>query len=137
MKRYAPAVAQAEPADGKKTHIISAKPLPIKGPQPIVPIEEQATAEEKKVIDYLELIEAGTWFEFDKNLRLKVNGFSSKLKKFMLVDSTSQKVVMISRLELARKIISEDAKVVAGSTKPLFERALEKIFQRLDNESKS
>ncbi len=55
----------------------------------------------------------------------------------MLVDSTSQKVVMISHLELARKIISEDAKVVAGSTKPLFERALEKIFQRLDSESKS
>ena len=117
--------------------IISAKPLPIKEPEPIVQIEEQATAEEEKVIDYLKLIEAGTWFEFDKNLRLKVNGFSSKLKKFMLVDSTSQKVVVISHLELARKIISEDAKVVAGSTKPLFERALEKIFQRLDSESKS
>jgi hypothetical protein len=137
VKRYAPTATQVELADGKKTHIISAKPLPIKEPEPIVQIEEQATAEEEKVINYLELIEAGTWFEFDKNLRLKVNGFSSKLKKFMLVDSTSQKVVMISRLELARKIISEDAKVVAGSTKPLFERALEKIFHRLDNESKS
>jgi hypothetical protein len=137
VKRYAPTADQAEPGDGETVQIISAKPLPIKEPEPIVQIEEQATAEEEKVIDYLKLIEAGTWFEFDKNLRLKVNGFSSKLKKFMLVDSTSQKVVMISHLELARKIISEDAKVVAGSTKPLFERALEKIFQRLDSESKS
>jgi len=66
-----------------------------------------------------------------------MSGFSAKLKKFMLVDSSSQKVVMISRLELARKIIAGEAKVVAGSTKPLFERALEKIFQRLDDESKS
>jgi hypothetical protein len=137
VKRYAPAADPSAPADGKTEQIISAKPLPIKEPEPIAQIEEQATAEEEKVIDYLKLIEAGTWFEFDENMRLKVNGFSSKLKKFMLVDSTSRKVVMISRLELARKIISEDAKVVAGSTKPLFERALEKIFQRLENESKS
>jgi hypothetical protein len=137
VKRYVSSAAQLETAEGKADKRKSIKPLPIKEPEPILQTEEQPTTEEEKVIDYLKLIEAGTWFEFDKNIRLKVNGFSSKLKKFMLVDSTSQKVVMISRLELARKIISEDAKVVAGSTKPLFERALEKIFQRLDKESKS
>lgn len=137
VKRYTSAADQMETVDGKTDKTKSVKPLPIKEPEPIAQIEEQPTTEEEKVIDYLKLIEAGTWFEFDKHMRLKVNGFSSKLKKFMLVDSTSQKVVMISRLELARKIISEDAKVVAGSTKPLFERALEKIFQRLDTESKS
>jgi hypothetical protein len=137
VKRYAPVASKEDPVDGKTEQKLSAKPLPIKEPEPIAQVEEQATKEEEKVIEYLKLIEAGTWFEFDKNIRLKVNGFSSKLKKFMLVDSTSQKVVMISRLELARKVISEDAKVVAGSTKPLFERALEKIFQRLDDESKS
>ncbi len=113
------------------------KPLPISEPEPIQQTEEQPTDEEEKVINYLKLIEPGTWFEFPDNLRLKVNGFSSKLMKYMLVDSTSHKVVMISRLELARKIMSEEAKIVAGSTKPLFERALERIFQRLDKEAKS
>ncbi|MFT7490928.1 MAG: hypothetical protein ACI80S_000510 [Pseudohongiellaceae bacterium] len=137
VKKYAATAAQKTDINGKTEPIIIAKPLPIKELEPIVHIEEQVTPEEEKVIDYLKLIEAGTWFEFDQHMRLKVNGFSSKLKKFMLVDSSSQKVVMISRLELARKIIAGEAKVVAGSTKPLFERALEKIFQRLDDESKS
>ncbi|MFT6388014.1 MAG: hypothetical protein ACJAUP_001387 [Cellvibrionaceae bacterium] len=115
------------------------KPLPIKEPEPIKPEEEEgnATPEEEKVINYLKLIEPGTWFEFKGNVRLKVNGFSSKLMKYMLVDSTSHKVVMISRLDLARKIMSGDSKIVAGSTKPLFERALERIFQKLDKEAKS
>ena len=112
--------------------------MPLKEPEPIdSPKEEAPSPEESKVINYLKLIEPGTWFEFKDKARLKVNGFSSKLMKYMLVDSTSQKVVMISRLELARKIMAEEARVVAGSTKPLFERALERIFQRLDKEAKS
>ena len=113
-------------------------PIPIKEPESInKSAEEKASKEEERVINYLKLIEPGAWFEFQNKTRLKVNGFSSKLMKYMLVDSTSQRVVMISRLELARKIISEEAKIVAGSTKPLFERALEKIFQRLSTEAKS
>jgi hypothetical protein len=124
-----------EAVEDKKESKASA--IPVKEPEPIKPKEEEPTVEEAKVINYLKLIEPGTWFEFEGNLRLKVNGFSSKLMKYMLVDSTSQKVVMISRLELARKIMSEEAKVVAGSTKPLFERALERIFQQLDDEAKS
>ena len=115
----------------------AAAAIPIKEPAPIGPKEEHATPEEEKVINYLKLIEPGTWFEFENNLRFKVNGFSSKLMKYMLVDSTSHKVVMVSRLELARKIMSNQAKVVAGSTKPLFERALERIFQKLDKDAKT
>ncbi|MGH1440982.1 MAG: DUF1631 family protein [Cellvibrionaceae bacterium] len=145
VKKY---VKQAEPIQDKtetpveveskpQTVEEKAKPLPIKEPEPIKQEEEKATAEEEKVINYLKLIEPGTWFEFQDNVRLKVNGFSSKLMKYMLVDSTSHKVVMISRLELARKIMSGDAQIVAGSTKPLFERALERIFQKLDKEAKS
>lgn len=123
-----------------KAEVVEEKtsPLPIKDPEPIKQEEEEkATEEEERVINYLKLIEPGTWFEFQDNIRLKVNGFSSKLMKYMLVDSTSHKVVMISRLELARKIMSSEAKIVAGSTKPLFERALERIFQKLDKEAKS
>ena len=119
------------------TSEVKATVTAIKDPEPLQPQEEEPTEEEAKVIDYLKLVESGTWFEFKDNIRLKVSGFSSKLMKYMLVDSTGQKIVMIPRLELARKIISKEAKIIAGSTKPLFERALERIFQRLDHEAKS
>jgi len=99
--------------------------------------EDEPTPEEEKVINYLKLIEPGTWIEFTDKVRLKVSGFSSKVSKYMLVDQTSQKVVMRSRLDLARDVISGRAKVVTGSTKPLFERALEKIFQNLDEQAKA
>ncbi|MEO0443074.1 MAG: DUF1631 family protein, partial [Pseudomonadota bacterium] len=128
---------QKQALEGAKITVAKPAPIPIKEPEPLQQKEEQPTEEEEKVINYIKLIEPGTWFEFKDNMRLKVNGFSSKLMKYMLVDSTSQKVVMISRLELARKIMTEDAKIVAGSTKPLFERALERIFHRLDKEAKS
>ncbi|MGH1485056.1 MAG: DUF1631 family protein [Cellvibrionaceae bacterium] len=141
VKKYAKPATQAAPETTDTSHSAPPEqkvtPLKVKEPEPIKQEEEEPSSEEAKVINYLKLIEPGTWFEFKGNLRLKVNGFSSKLMKYMLVDSTSQKVVMISRLELARKIMSEEAKIVAGSTKPLFERALERIFHRLDKEAKS
>jgi hypothetical protein len=137
VKKYCPAATDNKATNTTSSVTTTVTPLPIKEPSPIKTKEETPSIEEEKVINYLKLIEPGTWFEFKDNLRLKVNGFSSKLMKYMLVDSTSHKVVMISRLELARKIMSEEAKIVAGSTKPLFERALERIFQRLDKEAKS
>ena len=136
VKKYTQTTSEAADANASAPEQ-KARPLKVKEPEPIKQQEEEPSAEEAKVIHYLKLIEPGTWFEFNDNLRLKVNGFSSKLMKYMLVDSTGQKVVMISRLELARKIISEEAKIISGSTKPLFERALERIFQRLDKEAKS
>lgn len=134
VKRYVKTEAESPARPEPKENIT---PLKVNEPAPIKQEEAEPSEEETKVINYLKLIEPGTWFEFNDKSRLKVNGFSSKLMKYMLVDSTSQKVVMISRLDLAKKIMSEEAKIVAGSTKPLFERALERIFQKLDKEAKS
>ena len=133
VKRYCPDEGITnKPSD---TEVSAASQIPVRKAEPIKPKEEEPNEEEAKVINYLKLIEPGTWFEFEKKTRYKVSGFSSKIMKYMLVDNTSQKVVMISRLELARKIIKGEAKVVAGSTKPLFERALERIFHRLESET--
>lgn len=144
VKRYcsAPESKAEEPtvkSESVETKTEAAEPteskIPIRETEPIIPKEEEASEEEAKVINYLKLIEPGTWFEFEKKERFKVSGFSSKIMKYMLVDNTSQKVIMISRLKLARKIIKGEARVVAGSTKPLFERALERIFHRLESET--
>lgn len=128
VKRYAKSTAPTDPQ-------AEVTPITVKEAEPLTPQEEEPNEEEAKVINYLKLIEPGTWFELKGKNRLKVSGFSAKLLKYMLVDSASQKVVMMSRLDLARHIISGTAKVVAGSTKPLFERALERIFKQLDGES--
>ena len=53
----------------------------------------------------------------------------------MLVDQMGKKVAMKSGLELAREMLSGAAKVIAGSTKPFFERALENIFHSLNSKA--
>ena len=135
VKRYCPEVSKVKPPTNQDEKATVSQ-IPILKAEPIKPREEEPTEEEAKVINYLKLIEPGTWFEFEGKTRFKVSGFSSKIMKYMLVDNTSQKVLMMTRLELAQKIIKGEAKVVAGSTKPLFERALERIFHHLESEKK-
>ncbi len=93
---------------------------------------EKASPEEEKMVENLKMIEFGTWFEFDGGKRLKVAWYNSKTMHYMLVDQMGKKVAMKSGLELARAMLKGSAKVIAGSTKPFFERALENIFQSLN-----
>lgn len=93
---------------------------------------DDATPEEAKMVENLKMIEFGTWFEFEGGKRLKVAWYNSKTMHYMLVDQMGKKVAMRSGLELARAMISGTARVIAGSTKPFFERALENIFQNLN-----
>jgi hypothetical protein len=87
--------------------------------------------EEAKVVDNLKLIEFGTWFEFEGGKRLKVAWYNARTSHYMLVDQMGKKVAMKSGLELARDMIGKRAKIISGSSKPFFERALENIFQKL------
>ncbi|MGS2716717.1 DUF1631 family protein [Eionea flava] len=92
------------------------------------------TPEEERVMNYIKLIDPGTWIEYDKNTRMKVNGFSAETRKYILVNQSNQEVTMLSRLELARDILSEKATILDGTAKPLFERALERIKHNLDKQ---
>lgn len=94
--------------------------------------EEKATPEEQRMVENLKMIEFGTWFEFEGGKRLKVAWYNSKTLHYMLVDQMGKKVAMKSGLELARAMLSHKARVIAGSSKPFFERALENIFQSLN-----
>ncbi|WP_015047244.1 DUF1631 domain-containing protein [Simiduia agarivorans] len=97
--------------------------------------KEKPTPEEEQMVDNLKMIEFGTWFEFEGGRRLKVAWYNSKTLHYMLVDQMGKKVAMKSGLELAREMLSGAAKVIAGSTKPFFERALENIFHSLNNKA--
>lgn len=93
--------------------------------------EEPPTETEQEIVDYLRKIEFGTWFEFKGGKRLKVAWYNAKTLQYMLVDQMGKKVAMKSGRELARDILAQRTTVVSGSAKPLFDRALENIFNTL------
>jgi hypothetical protein len=95
-------------------------------------LEKKISPEEQKMVENLKMIEFGTWFEFEGGKRLKVAWYNSKTMQYMLVDQMGKKVAMKSGLELARGMLVGKARVIAGSTKPFFERALENILQNLN-----
>ncbi|BFM10264.1 hypothetical protein R50072_04170 [Simiduia litorea] len=97
--------------------------------------KDKATPEEERMVENLKMIEFGTWFELEGGKRLKVAWYNSKTLHYMLVDQMGKKVAMKSGLELAREMLSGAAKVIAGSTKPFFERALENIFHSLNSKA--
>lgn len=96
------------------------------------PAPETISAEERKMVENLKLIEFGTWFEFEGGKRLKVAWYSSRTEHYMLVDQMGRQQATTSGLELARAMLTGKARVIAGSTKPFFERALENILQDLN-----
>lgn len=98
-------------------------------------IAPDMTEEESRLVDSLKMIEFGTWFEFEKGRRLKVAWYNSKTSHYMLVDQTGKKVGMKTGLELAREMLDRKARVIIGSTKPFFERALENIFETMQSDS--
>jgi hypothetical protein len=97
---------------------------------------ESMTAEEKTLVDKLQMVEFGTWIEFKeldgrKKESLKIAWFNNRSMRFMLVDHAGKQVATLSALEIARHMLNENAMIVSGSTKPFFERALENIFNRM------
>lgn len=93
---------------------------------------DKASEEEAKMVENLKMIEFGTWFEFESGKRLKVAWYNARTLHYMLVDQMGKKVAMKSGLQLARAMIASEAKIIAGSSKPFFERALENIFESLN-----
>jgi hypothetical protein len=88
-------------------------------------------------VDNLKMVEFGTWFEFEGGKRLKVAWYNKKTQHYMLVDQQGRKVLLVASLQLAREMIAGRAKIIAGSTKPFFERALENIYQTLNERAGS
>ncbi len=97
--------------------------------------EETWTDDEHRIVDNLKMIEFGTWFEFEGGRRLKVAWYNSKTSHYMLVDQSGKKVGMKSGIELARGMLDGNCKIIMGSTKPFFERALENIFTNLNKQA--
>lgn len=98
---------------------------------------EPVLPEEAKIVDSLKMVEFGTWFEFDGGKRLKVAWYNKKTQHYMLVDQQGRKVSLAAGLQLARDMLAGRARIIAGSTKPFFERALENIYHTLNERADS
>jgi len=99
--------------------------------------DDVASPEEAQVVDKLKVIEFGTWFEFDGGRRLKIAWYNARTSHYMLVDQMGKRVDMMSGLDMARQMIKGTAKIISGSSKPFFERALENIFQKLNEKAEA
>ncbi|SMF02287.1 HrpA-like helicases [Alteromonadaceae bacterium Bs31] len=96
---------------------------------------DRLSPEEEQMVESLKMIEFGTWFEFEGGKRLKVAWYNSRTSHYMLVDQMGKRVDMMSGLKLARQMIGTKAKIISGSSKPFFERALENIFHKLNEKA--
>ena len=103
----------------------------------LVGTDDAVTEEEAQMVESLKMIEFGTWFEFDGGKRLKVAWYNGRTSHYMLVDQMGKRANMESGLALARKMIAGQAKIISGSSKPFFERALENIYQKLNEKAES
>jgi hypothetical protein len=94
--------------------------------------DQEMTSEEQQLMEKLKLMEFGTWLESDTGQRMKVAWYNPKTLHYMLVDQQGRKLSMSSAKVLARSMVTGQLRVIAGSAKPFFERALENIYQSLN-----
>lgn len=97
--------------------------------------DQEPTPEEAQMVESLKMIEFGTWLEFSDGRRLKVAWYNARTSHYMLVDQMGKRQDMISGLSMARRMIAGETKIVSGSSKPFFERALENIFHKLNEKA--
>jgi hypothetical protein len=105
------------------------------GEEPLPDLSD-ITEAEQDLVDKLRTIEFGTWMEFDeldqsRNVRAKVAWYNARTSRYMLVDRSGKQLAVKSGLDMARLILAGHARMIAGSTKPFFERALDNILARL------
>lgn len=93
---------------------------------------DKISPEEWQLVEHLKMIEFGTWFEFEGGKRVKVAWYNSKTMHYMLVNQMGRQVALKSGLELARDMLAGRARLIAGSAKPFFDRALENILETLN-----
>lgn len=108
--------------------------MPFNDVYPIKLDEDIFENKKETLLEYLNLVEIGSWFKFNNKVRMKIKSFCPKIMKYMLVNVSGNKVCAMSRLDLARKIQSNQAKKLSMPNKTLFYRALEGVRRHLEQE---
>lgn len=104
--------------------------------KPFDEVVDKPTKDEVQMVENLKVIEFGTWLEYKEGRRVKIAWHDSRNNEYMLVDQMGRRVDKLTGLALAREMIAGKLKIISGSSKPFFERALENIYDKLNNHSR-
>jgi hypothetical protein len=94
----------------------------------------QLSEEERGMVEKLQQIAFGTWFEFDQKTdsrQLKLAWFSRVSSHYMFVDHAGIKQLVETQYNLAKGICAGSIRIVASVKKSFMERALETILDTL------
>lgn len=97
----------------------------------IIQPQEPSTREERKMIENLRMAEFGTWIERQDGYLFKISWYNIRTDEYMLVNRRGQHEITLPALGLARELIAENMKIISGSSRPFFERALTHIRNTL------
>ena len=99
--------------------------------------EPAASPEQLAMLEKLNSIPFGTWFEFRKpgspSSRAKLSWRSTVTEKFMFVDQMGVKAAVISKHDLANCMIDGRVRILQPEKKPFVDRALNAIHRMLDH----
>lgn len=112
--------------------------IPPEGP---VTAEEPLSPEVEEMLDVLEYVEFGTWFEFQEEggkppRRLKLAWFTHVAGHYMFVDNLGVKAAVRARLDLARDMAAGKARILVQEKRPFVDRAMEAVRTLLRREEK-
>jgi len=94
------------------------------------------TDEELEMLQKLETIKCGTWFEYLINgrkgkRRIKLSWYSPATKKYMFVDNNGIQAMVISTHALVRDLCEENARILGRTQIPFVSRAYRAIKDKL------
>jgi hypothetical protein len=99
----------------------------------LVPVDaEPLNTEEQTIVESLEKLKFGTWFELEGNdgnlRRLKLAWYSPVSRQYMFVGKSGAKALVIPIDHLARKLAKGEAKMLRRSALPFVDRALKAVL---------
>lgn len=100
---------------------------------PAKPSSELSAAAKARLKE-LDDLKFGTWFDIkhqQRLQRLKLSWFSPTTRKYMFVDQSGHRTLVMSREELAQALESQQASIIEPERKPLVDRALTTIYKVL------
>ncbi len=103
--------------------------------EPVVKVEEDNQHPRRdEFMQHLRLMEVGSWIEReDGETRNRYKVGSSDNESFLLIDQSGRRGELVPIEQLAQQFAEGRCRVLSGSTKPFFERALKSIYSSLQS----
>lgn len=127
-----------DPAALQSTGAVAYRPAASEEPTTRAAPEIELSQEEQATLQKLETLNFGTWFVMEdskgKVRPMKLSWFNPTSRHFMFVDQSGVQAILIDSKRLAKRLCSEEAKIVKqDADTPFVGRALRRIRETLQN----